>query len=151
VSVLEQFLADIYPAAPSPARVTLRSHSPPTADTTAAAAADGMYRVTLVFSVTGSRYCANVGRAHRSNGVYIVAYIRLQASPPLDTSAEHRIPSQHLTGVYKQRCHDIDCKGFSSSPVAMSAELMQRMWKNCDKSCQCNTAGTASIAGTTNQ
>ena len=44
----------------------------------------------------GTRYCANIGRQHKSNGVYYV----------VDVAARQAY----------QKCHDPDCRGFASLP-----------------------------------
>ena len=138
---LGQFLSDAWPAVPAAVTVVLRSQQlrrPAEKDT----AGCGVSRVTLLFSVTGSRYCARVGRAHRSNGIYLVAWISFQATTALDDTAAARqcqqpqteIPLQpqpqpqpQPTGLFVQRCHDVDCKGFSSEPVVMPVELLHRL------------------------
>ncbi|KAJ9449621.1 hypothetical protein DIPPA_06724 [Diplonema papillatum] len=52
------------------------------------------YDTTMLYQVVGSRYCANVGREHRSNGVYlVVSFGRCSV---------------------KQKCHDPECQGYSS-------------------------------------
>lgn len=52
----------------------------------------------LLYSIAGGyRYCANVGRHHRSNNVYFLACLR----------------NQKLF----QRCYDPDCAGFQSEGV----------------------------------
>lgn len=53
----------------------------------------------LLFTIKGSRWCGNVGRHHRSNGVYYVADL------------------QH--GVWFQKCHDPDCTGYRSPATAL--------------------------------
>jgi hypothetical protein len=57
-------------------------------------------RHTLTLNVSGHRYCGNIGRAHRSNGVYF----------QLDL----------LTRTCQQRCWDHDCRYYSGPPQALS-------------------------------
>ncbi|KAJ3098179.1 hypothetical protein HDU96_000110 [Phlyctochytrium bullatum] len=49
---------------------------------------------TITYGIAGTRYCHNIQRQHKSNGVYYVAELS--------------------RGVFSQRCHDPDCKHFRS-------------------------------------
>jgi hypothetical protein len=62
---------------------------------------------TLCLVVCGSRFCRNVGREHKSNGVYIVC--RLTA------------------GVVVQKCFDPDCRGFESEAVPIPPGMLSRL------------------------
>ena len=143
VDELQRALSDenTWPASPTAASVSLRSHTLLCLGSEATAgAARGVceaYRLTLVYSVTGSRYCARVDRAHRSNGIYFVvtAHCRSAASTPLSAAAAAAVPPPRSASVFHcsaavfvQRCHDFDCKGFSSEPIALPAEIAQRMF-----------------------
>ena len=139
LSLLAHFLSDpdTWPADPAAASVALRSHSVVRASGYVAEGdCEGdVYRVTLLYSVTGSRYCARVGRSHRSNGIYLVCNLYIHhTAAPLDTASMLAVcqsppppPPPWPTGRLVQRCHDIDCKGFSSTPIALPAELMRRL------------------------
>ena len=153
VQLLQQFMSDphTWPAEPAAASLTLRSHS---AVVAGRYGADDVYRVTLVFSVSGSRYCARVGRAHRSNSIYFVGYVnnatRLRATlaaPTTITATHSLVPSPTTTSTapsaarttsapaapcqtacfFVQRCHDVDCSGFSSAPVTLPAQLVRSL------------------------
>ena len=55
---------------------------------------------TLVYSIGGNyRYCANVGRHHKSNGVYFVASL--------------------ASRTMRQKCYDPDCRGFQSEALGI--------------------------------
>ncbi|GAB5366340.1 hypothetical protein AAMO2058_001135600 [Amorphochlora amoebiformis] len=62
---------------------------------------DGNYecgkKTLLCYSIGGSRYCGNIGREHKSNGIYYVAVIP--------------------DGMIYQKCHDPDCNHYRSPPV----------------------------------
>lgn len=45
--------------------------------------------------ISESRYCASIGRAHKSNNIYLVCDLAKR--------------------LYYQKCHDIDCKLFKSN------------------------------------
>eukprot|EP00466_Bigelowiella_natans_P006508 jgi/Bigna1/135211/aug1.28_g9919 len=66
-------------------------------------------KVTICYGIGGSRYCSNIGREHKSNGIYFVA----------------TLPD----GIVYQKCHDPDCRNFRSAPLkvipryAMDADL----------------------------
>lgn len=55
----------------------------------------------ICYNLGGTRFCANIGRHHKSNGVYLVVDIG--------------------TRTVVQKCHDPDCRGFSSMPIAVPA------------------------------
>ena len=61
----------------------------------------------LLAAVQGSRWCGRVERAHRSNAVYLLVHVHTGASSP----------SSGPSVLYTQRCHDPDCKGFTSAAV----------------------------------
>lgn len=57
----------------------------------------------LIYNPTGYRYCNNIGREHKSNGVFIVVDMH--------------------EGIWYQKCYDPECKGYKSNscPVPQSA------------------------------
>jgi hypothetical protein len=57
----------------------------------------------LVFEVGGNRFCHRIGRAHKSNHIYIVVEL--------------------LRMVYSQRCHDYECASYRSNEFALPARL----------------------------
>ncbi|KAI8828364.1 hypothetical protein BJ741DRAFT_713673 [Chytriomyces cf. hyalinus JEL632] len=57
----------------------------------------------LFYSVAGNRYCFNVQREHKSNGVYYVVDLK--------------------RGSFNQRCHDPECKHFISRDVDLPLHL----------------------------
>ena len=114
LGAIERFISDTWPAQPSVASLTLRSHSG------AVSGGGESCRVTLLYSVTGSRYCERVSRPHRSNGIYFVAHMRLARS------ADGGQQGQSTCEIV-QRCHDVDCKGFSSQHFPVPASIMTRM------------------------
>ncbi|KAF5838046.1 hypothetical protein DUNSADRAFT_3480 [Dunaliella salina] len=60
---------------------------------------------TITYTSKNTRWCANVGRQHKSNGVYWVIDLR--------------------RGTWVQRCHDPDCAGFSSHALPLPIPLWQ--------------------------
>ncbi len=56
---------------------------------------------TLCYTVANWRFCHKIGRQHKSNGVFFVADLLLQA-------------------LY-QKCHDPDCRGFRSNGIPLIA------------------------------
>ena len=61
----------------------------------------------VLYNIKGSRYCENVGRQHRSNGVFYVVDLQ---------------PGQ---GVWYQKCYDPDCRGYRSPATALPQSVMQ--------------------------
>ncbi|TPX68677.1 hypothetical protein CcCBS67573_g07081 [Chytriomyces confervae] len=57
----------------------------------------------LFYSVAGNRYCFNVQREHKSNGVYYVVDLK--------------------RGSFSQRCHDPECKHFMSRDVDLPLRM----------------------------
>ncbi|GFR48547.1 hypothetical protein Agub_g10446, partial [Astrephomene gubernaculifera] len=62
---------------------------------------------TLLLSMRNNRWCANVGRPHRSNGIYYQVDLR--------------------GGVWCQRCHDPMCRDFRSALMPLPPQL----WEAC--------------------
>ncbi|KAJ3105337.1 hypothetical protein HDU97_008234 [Phlyctochytrium planicorne] len=58
---------------------------------------------TIVYGIIGTRFCFNIGREHKSNGVYYVAEL--------------------TRGHFSQRCHDPDCKYFRSHEESIPIEF----------------------------
>ena len=59
----------------------------------------------ITFNLSHYRYCANIGRSHRSNGVYFMIDL--------------------LTNQLEQRCWDIDCRYFRSRPVSIPSWMIE--------------------------
>lgn len=53
----------------------------------------------LVYEIANNRFCHNIGREHKSNGVMYVANLKL--------------------AVYYQKCHDSDCQDYRSNPIPL--------------------------------
>ncbi len=51
----------------------------------------------MIYQIIKNRWCDRVGRAHKSNGIYISVDIN--------------------QGLAYQKCHDPDCRGFRSVPT----------------------------------
>ncbi|CAN8003793.1 unnamed protein product [Ixodes hexagonus] len=66
----------------------------------------------LVYDITGYRFCENVGREHRSNGVMLVADVQV--------------------GMYYQKCYDPDCRAisFRSTPRPIPEHCLPSYWLN---------------------
>lgn len=67
---------------------------------------------TLVYNFTGYRFCENIGREHRSNGVMFVADVQ--------------------AGTYYQKCYDPDCRAisFRSTPRPIPERCLPSYWLN---------------------
>lgn len=59
----------------------------------------------MLFNIAGCRYCARIGREHRSNGVFIVVDLR--------------------GGAWTQRCYDPDCRSFRGPFTALPPDVHQ--------------------------
>ncbi|EAX92515.1 hypothetical protein TVAG_247960 [Trichomonas vaginalis G3] len=68
---------------------------------------------TLLFGISGCRYCRNIGREHKSNGIYILAKL--------------------TSGVAVQRCYDPDCRFFESQPVIIPPKILDETRRKYDK------------------
>lgn len=64
----------------------------------------------VVYEISGNRYCYNVGREHRSNGIMYVVNLK--------------------TGEYYQKCHDPDCRDFRSCIWHLPESVL--FWKTLD-------------------
>ncbi|GIL44777.1 hypothetical protein Vafri_2278 [Volvox africanus] len=62
---------------------------------------------TLLLSMRENRWCANIGRAHRSNGIYFTVDLR--------------------GGTWHQRCFDPECRDFRSARMPLPSHL----WEEC--------------------
>lgn len=65
---------------------------------------------TLVYDVLGYRYCENIGREHRSNGIMYVVDVNV--------------------GSFYQKCYDPDCRAisFRSAPRPIPPECLPSFW-----------------------
>ena len=61
---------------------------------------------TILYSITGSRYCDIVKREHASNGQFYIVDLN--------------------KGTAVQKCFDPDCKGYSSAPISLPAHLFKQ-------------------------
>ena len=57
----------------------------------------------LIYNISNNRFCYNIGREHKSNGVYYVVDFRIN--------------------VIYQRCYDHDCRGFKSDGWELPASM----------------------------
>ncbi|KAK4307002.1 hypothetical protein Pmani_021211 [Petrolisthes manimaculis] len=57
----------------------------------------------IVYEIAQHRYCYNIGRHHRSNGIMYVVDLK--------------------TETYYQKCHDPDCRGFKSPPKRLPDDV----------------------------
>jgi len=58
----------------------------------------------LLLSMRGSRWCGNVARHHRSNGIYYVVDL--------------------ATGTWWQKCYDLECGGYRSEMMPLPPHLV---------------------------
>ncbi|XP_046750114.1 DNA-directed primase/polymerase protein-like [Diprion similis] len=66
----------------------------------------------LLYTFTDHRYCANIGRPHKSNGVYWIVDLHSQ--------------------VAFQKCYDYDCTGFKSVPRKLPEKICFELDKETD-------------------
>jgi hypothetical protein len=59
----------------------------------------------MLYNVKGSRYCGNVARHHKSNGVFFIVDLQ--------------------QGVWYQKCYDPECRMYRSPVTALPEELMK--------------------------
>ncbi|DBB12653.1 hypothetical protein WJX82_001501 [Trebouxia sp. C0006] len=59
----------------------------------------------FLYNIKDNRWCGNIGRAHKSNGIYLI--VDLQA------------------GVWYQRCYDRECGNYRSETMPLPAELVR--------------------------
>lgn len=62
----------------------------------------------LLYNIRGSRYCGNIGREHRSNGVFYVVDVH--------------------QGVWYQKCYDPDCRTYRSPATSLPPNLVSPMF-----------------------
>lgn len=58
----------------------------------------------IVYGIYGWRYCHRIGREHKSNQIMLVVNLKM--------------------GVFYQKCHDVDCRGFRSEQWLLPAEIV---------------------------
>jgi hypothetical protein len=61
----------------------------------------------LLLNMRDNRWCGNVGRAHRSNGIFYVVDL--------------------LAGTWHQKCYDPDCRVWRSPIMPLPAEIVARL------------------------
>ena len=59
----------------------------------------------ILYNIKGSRYCGNIGRHHKSNGVFYVVDLQ--------------------QGVWYQKCYDSECRMYRSPVTALPEELVK--------------------------
>ncbi|XP_040367333.1 DNA-directed primase/polymerase protein isoform X6 [Rosa chinensis] len=67
----------------------------------------------MVYSMSRNRYCERIGRQHKSNHVIYIADLR--------------------KGVYYQKCHDPDCRGYRSPSRPIPWNIVPDMVYECQK------------------
>ncbi len=83
-------------------------------------AAQGRVRSWLVRShcilvgIANNRWCGNIGRQHRSNGIFVVADLE--------------------AGVWYQRCHDPSCHDYRSPAMPLPADV----WRDACSTWRCD-------------
>jgi Herpesviridae UL52/UL70 DNA primase len=58
----------------------------------------------LLYNISRNRWCGNVGRQHRSNGIFLV----------VDRTA----------GAWWQKCYDVECRGYRSPAMPLPSSLL---------------------------
>ena len=121
-SAMEHWLARAWPAEPRAASVRRWSAI---SDATGYSGSAGLL---LLCAVQGSRWCARVRRPHRSNAIYFLVHARFAAAadPEAAAAAAASLFSSSCSALFfTQRCHDPDCRGFTSPPVDAPPDLLQ--------------------------
>nr|XP_011470308.1 PREDICTED: DNA-directed primase/polymerase protein isoform X2 [Fragaria vesca subsp. vesca] len=67
----------------------------------------------MVYSMSRNRYCERIGRQHKSNHVIYIADLR--------------------RGVYYQKCHDPDCRGYRSPSRPIPWNIVRDLVHECEK------------------
>ncbi|CAK8671218.1 unnamed protein product [Clavelina lepadiformis] len=62
---------------------------------------------TISYEITGTRYCGNIGREHKSNGILYVANLK--------------------TMYCYQKCHDYECRNYRSDPIPFPEAVKERL------------------------
>ena len=65
----------------------------------------------LLLNMRDNRWCSNVGRAHRSNGIFYVVDL--------------------LAATWHQKCYDPDCRAWRSPIMPLPAEIVARLHAAC--------------------
>ena len=73
-------------------------------------------REILIYEIGNYRFCNNIGREHKSNGIFYVVNLK--------------------EAHYYQKCHDTECYGFRS--VAQKLPQNTMFWKHLDNTCDEN-------------
>ena len=83
----------------------------------------------LLLNIGGNRFCGNIGRQHKSNGIYYI--VDLQARPAADERLQE-VAEAGLTspltiqgGIWLQKCYDPDCKGYRSEAMPLPPQLLR--------------------------
>ncbi|PRW44998.1 DNA-directed primase polymerase isoform X1 isoform B [Chlorella sorokiniana] len=80
----------------------------------------------MLFSMRDNRWCGNVGRQHKSNGIYIVVDLR--------------------EGSWHQKCYDPECRHYRSPLTPLPPEL-RGLWQPPDEPAAGWAAGAGDTAG----
>ncbi|KAK9830391.1 hypothetical protein WJX72_011482 [[Myrmecia] bisecta] len=60
----------------------------------------------VLFNIKGNRWCGNVGRAHKSNGIFYIADLK--------------------GGIWYQKCYDPECRNYRSEAMPLPPHLLAR-------------------------
>jgi len=114
----------------------LPSALPPTTGGAVVADSSAERHVTILYQLGKNRWCDHIGRAHKSNGVYIVADIsiplkRVPLSQPVSGGVavpDSRFKELIGSGVLYQKCHDPVCKEmrYRSADVSIPHFVLDR-------------------------
>ena len=72
----------------------------------------GSTRAWITYQIAANRWCERIGRAHKSNGTYLVVEL---------------VPGEVLPG-YWQGCHDPDCRGWRSPAAPLPIDVARSVW-----------------------
>ena len=83
----------------------------------------------LLLNIGGNRFCGNIGRQHKSNGIYYIVDLQARQAPD---ERLHYVAEAGLTGalimqggIWLQKCYDPDCKGYRSEAMPLPRQLLR--------------------------
>ena len=89
----------------------------------------------IIYYVVNNRFCMNIGRCHRSNGIYFLIK-RKDNNNTINTNKNdnNSNESNKADFILEQRCFDVDCRGFKSPPIDIPNYLINLLNNNSGNS-----------------
>ena len=91
----------------------------------------------MLYNIKNNRWCNNIGRFHKSNGIYLIADLQAGDLLPgiatcfgwLVAAALYNIASNLMdllqAGVWHQRCYDPECRDYRSEAMPLPLEVVR--------------------------